>query len=355
MVLPELGVEGQLKLKNSTALIVGAGALGSPVALYLAAAGIGKLIIVDADKVEVSNLHRQVLHQSSAIGEAKTKSACKLLADLNPKITIETHTERLTPDNARELASGCDAIFDGSDNFPTRFLTCDVGYFLGIPVVHGAIDRFQGQVSLFHPKAGGPCYRCLLPSQPAPGSVPSCQEAGVIGALPGVIGSMMALEGIKYLTGIGESLVGKLLVFDSRTMQSRTIRLRKDPDCALCSGERARIRSILNPETTAAVSCAANDEVTVAELHDLIAKTPPFILDVREPSEHEQSNITGAALIPLGQLSHRYRELPGDRNIIIHCKSGGRSAQALAFLRSVGFRNARHLAGGINAWNSQSS
>lgn len=351
MVLPELGEPGQLRLKNASALLVGSGALGSPSALYLAAAGIGKLVIVDGDHVEVSNLHRQVLHRTSALGHPKTDSALRQLRDLNPEIGIQVHHTRITPDNAASLAQGRDVIVDGCDNFPTRFLTNDAGFFLGIPVVHGAIDRFQGQVSVFAPRAGSPCYRCLLPKMPPPGSVPSCQEAGVIGALPGIIGSMMAMETIKLILNIGDPLLGRLLIYDALAGSTRTLRLRRDPCCALC-GDTPSILTLHNPETKASQACdPATDWITVHELQTLLVEGfTGIILDVREPAEHAARHIDGSQLIPLGHLPERREELPKDREIVIHCKMGGRSAKALAYLKSQGFTRVRHLQGGIDAW-----
>jgi molybdopterin/thiamine biosynthesis adenylyltransferase/rhodanese-related sulfurtransferase len=351
MVLPELGTAGQLRLKNASALLVGSGALGSPAALYLAAAGVGTLVIVDGDTVEISNLHRQVLHRTSTLGQAKSESALQLLRDLNPEISIVIHHTRLTPDNAPSLAHGCDVIVDGCDNFPTRFLTNDTGFFLGIPVVHGAIDRFQGQVSVFAPHSNGPCYRCLLPNMPPPGSVPTCQEAGVIGALPGIIGSMMAMETIKLILQIGDSLIGRLLLYDALAGSTRTLRLRPDPSCALC-GDNPSIHTLDNPETNASPTCdTAADWITADELQSLWKDGyEGIILDVREPAEHATRQITGSRLIPLGQLAARIAELPREQDIILHCKMGGRSAKALAYLKSQGYTRVRHLQGGIDAW-----
>lgn len=351
MILPQMGTGGQRKLKESSVMLVGAGALGSPAALYLAAAGTGRLVLVDGDTLELSNLHRQILHQTSHIGQPKTESARARLQNLNPEVTVEAHHTRLTPDNARAIADGCALIVDGCDNFPTRFLTNDLGFFLGIPVVHGAIDRFAGQVSVFAPQTGGPCYRCLLPQPPPPGAVPSCQEAGVIGALPGIIGSMMAMEAIKLLLGWGEPLIGRLLLIDSLAAGSRTLRLRRDPQCRLCGGS-PDIHGLHNPETLADISCSAvADTIEGADLHEWMQRGfDGLIVDVREPAEHAQRSIPGAVLLPLGELPERHHELPRDREIILHCKMGGRSARALGFLRQQGFTRIRHLAGGIDAW-----
>lgn len=352
-ILPDLGEQGQALLKQTTALLVGSGALGSPAALYLAAAGIGRIILVDADSVELSNLHRQVLHRSSTLGHPKADSALATLRDLNPDIEILAHRTRFSPDNALELAHGCDLIVDGCDNFPTRFLTNDTGFFMKIPVVHGAIDRFQGQVSVFSPATAGPCYRCLLPTLPPPGSVPSCQEAGVIGALPGIIGSMMAMEAIKLATRIGDPLIGRLLIYDALAAVPRTLRLRRDPACALC-GDSPTIRNVHNSETHASASCGTTppeDTISPAELKSMLLNGfDGIILDVREPAEHAMRHIHGSILIPLGQLPARCHELPRHRDIIIHCKMGGRSAKALAYLKSQDFTRIRHLHGGLDAW-----
>lgn len=351
MVLPGLGEAGQLRLKNATALLVGSGALGSPVALYLAAAGIGTMVIVDGDIVEMSNLHRQVLHRTSTLGQPKTNSAQQQLRDLNPEITLIMHHTRLTPENATSLSQGCDVIVDGCDNFPTRFLTNDTGFFQGIPVVHGAIDRFQGQVSVFAPHMGGPCYRCLLPNVPPPGSVPSCQEAGVIGALPGIIGSMMAMETMKLILGIGNSLTGRLLVYDALAANTRSLHLRRDHSCALC-GDTPSIHTLHNAETSIAPSCdPLGDSITAHELHTLLENGfAGIIIDVREPYEHAARHIEDSHLIPLATLPERISELPMDRDIILHCKMGGRSAKALAYLKLQGFTRVRHLQGGLDAW-----
>ena len=354
IILPDLGETGQATLKQTRVLLVGSGALGSPAALYLAAAGIGHLVLIDPDAVELSNLHRQILHGTRTLGHPKTQSATDLLRNLNPDITITGHPVRLTPDNARQLAQDCHIIVDGCDNFPTRFLTNDLGFFERIPVVHGAIDRFQGQVSVFSSAQGGPCYRCLLPTLPPPGSVPSCQEAGVIGALPGIIGSMMAMETIKLALSIGDPLIGRLLIHDAWTSRTRCLQLRPDPLCRLC-GSQPSIRSLHNPETTASATCStgdiAHDTVTVHELQDMLRSGfDGLLIDVREPAEHAARHIDQAILIPLGHLQQRASELPQDKDIILHCKMGGRSAKALAILKTIGFTRVRHLTGGIDAW-----
>jgi sulfur-carrier protein adenylyltransferase/sulfurtransferase len=351
IILPEFGDAGQIRLKQSSVLLVGSGALGSPAALYLAAAGVGRLVVVDGDSVELSNLHRQILHRQDTVGQPKADSARTTLIALNPHIDLKIHSTRLTPDNAMSLADGCALIVDGCDNFPTRFLTNDLGFFLGRPVVHGAIDRFHGQVSVFAPHAGGPCYRCLLPALPPPGAVPSCQEAGVIGALPGIIGSMMAMEAIKCLLGIGSPLIGRLQIYDALAAESRILRIRRDPQCALC-GTHPTIPMIHNAETTAPISCASHtDTITPGDLQRLLQDGfSGRLVDVREPYEHASARIEGSYLIPLGQLRERLHELPRDREIILHCKMGGRSAKALAFLQSQGYDRIRHLEGGMDAW-----
>lgn len=352
MVLADVGEEGQRRLKASSVLLVGTGALGSPAALYLAAAGVGRLVLVDGDTLDASNLHRQVLHDTAAIGSLKVDSAAERLRALNPEIEIETHAVRLSPGNAQDISRGCDLIVDGCDNFPTRFLTNDLGFFSRIPVVHGAIDRFQGQLSVFSPGTGGPCYRCLLPALPAPGTVPSCEEAGVLGALPGSIGSLMAMEALKLLIGFGDPMIGRLFVLDVRHGHARSIRLQPDPRCPLC-GPSPTIHSLTNSETMSSASCSTDsgDSITAEELSSLlVAGFDGMLVDVREPHEHEARRIETAVLIPLRELDSRLAELPVDRRIILHCKSGMRSARALALLKSQGYRNVRHLEGGIDAW-----
>ncbi len=353
LLIPGIGEEGQLRLKNSSVLLVGAGALGSPSAMYLSAAGVGRIAIVDPDTVDATNLQRQILHGESWIGKAKLDSAADRLREINPHIEIITHRSRFTPENAMEMAASHDVIVDGSDNFPTRFLTNDTAFFLGKPLVYGAIHRFEGQTGVFAPHLGGPCYRCLLPAMPAPGSVPSCQEAGVLGVLPGIIGSLQAAEALKILLGIGEIPLGKLTIYDALRSSFRSLRLRRDPECRLC-GDNPRIDSVSNSETLANNTCTPSmDAITTRELRELLLSPEAgnvLLIDVREPSEHEIARIEGSRLIPLGTLPGHLDSLPRDREILIHCKSGGRSARAVSLLMENGFTRVKNVTGGIDAW-----
>ncbi len=354
LLIPSVGEEGQLRLKNASVLLVGTGALGSPAALYLAAAGVGRLGLVDDDVVDASNLQRQILHGGSWVGKPKLESAAARLLEVNPHVAVEPYPVRFTPENAMEIAAGYDVIVDGSDNFPTRFLTNDTAFFLRKPLVYGAIHRFEGQAAVFAPHLGGPCYRCMLPETPAPGSVPSCQEAGVLGVLPGVIGSIQAMETLKLILGIGTVPLGKLTVYDALNSSFRTLRLNRDPRCRLC-GDHPLIHSVSNTETRSQTSCATSDNtmesITTAELRDLLAGDfKGMLIDVREPAEHAAASIKGALLIPLGTLPDRLGELPKDREIYVHCKSGGRSAKAVAFLTDHGFTGVKNVGGGIDAW-----
>lgn len=354
LLIPEVGREGQERLKASSLLLVGTGALGSPAAMYLAAAGVGRLGLVDDDAVELSNLQRQVLHGESWVGKSKLESALARLREVNPHVEVELHSTRLTPDNAMGIAEGYDLIVDGSDNFPTRFLTNDVGFFLRKPVVYGAIQRFEGQATVFAPHMGGPCYRCLLPEMPAPGSAPSCAEAGVLGVLPGIIGSLQATEAIKLLLGIGETPLGKLTIYDALNTNFRQLRLHPDPQCRLC-GEAPEITSADNPETRASTPCAlpsaSMNSIPVQELKDkMAAGLDGVLIDVRQPEEHQIAHIDGSRLIPLAELPEKAGELPKDQTIYVHCKSGGRSAKAVEFLSQQGFSNAINVSGGMDEW-----
>lgn len=354
LMIPSIGESGQLRLKNASVLLVGSGALGSPAALYLAAAGVGRLGLVDPDVVDATNLQRQVLHGESWIGKPKLDSAAARLRETNPHIRVECHPLRLTPDNALEIASHYDLIIDGSDNFPTRFLTNDTAYFLRKPLVYGAIHRFEGQTAVFAPHLGGPCYRCLLPEMPAPGSVPSCQEAGVLGVLPGIIGSLQAMEAIKLVLGIGTVPLGQLTIYDALRSSFRTIRLQRDSRCRLC-GDTPQIHSISNPETTASPACRTTTQnmktITASELRKLLENQfQGLLIDVREPHEHAMSRIEGARLIPLGTLPGQVDNLPTDKDIYIHCKMGMRSARAVEFLMERGFTRVANVTGGIDAW-----
>lgn len=358
LLIPSIGVEGQLRLKNASVLLVGTGALGSPSALYLAAAGVGRLGLVDADVVDASNLQRQILHGESWIGKPKLESATARLREVNPNVRIEPHPVRFTPENAEEIASSYDAIVDGSDNFPTRFLTNDTAFFQKKPVFYGAIHRFEGQTGVFAPHLGGPCYRCLLPHLPPEGSVPSCHEAGVLGVLPGIIGSLQAMEALKFLLGIGALPLGKLTCYDGLSSTFRVLKLNRDPQCRLC-GESPEITSIHNAETTASSSCSTSnktmDSITTAELRTLLANNyPGLLIDVRETDEHAIAHIEGSILIPLNTLPEKIESLPRDREILVHCKAGGRSARAVQFLLGQGFTQVKNVTGGMDAWLAES-
>jgi sulfur-carrier protein adenylyltransferase/sulfurtransferase len=354
LMIPAIGEAGQLRLRNASVLLIGTGALGSPAALYLAAAGVGRLGLVDADVVDASNLQRQILHGESWVGKPKLESAAARLHETNPHVHVELHPLRFTPDNAMEIASHYDLIVDGSDNFPTRFLTNDTAFFQRKPLVYGAIHRFEGQVSVFAPHLGGPCYRCMLPEMPAPGSVPSCQEAGVLGVLPGIIGSIQAMEALKLILGIGSVPLGKLTVHDALQSSFRTFTLRRDPQCRLC-GDHPSVTTISNPETTSRNTCSTApdtmESITAAELRDLLGNNfQGVLIDVREPEEHASASIGGSVLMPLGSLPGRLAELPKDRDIYVHCKMGGRSAKAVQLLLNDGFTRVKNVSGGIDAW-----
>jgi len=356
LVLPEVGLEGQRRLKASSVLCVGAGGLGSPLALYLAAAGVGRLGLVDFDVVDASNLQRQILHGTSAIGAHKLDSAAARLHDLNPAVTIERHPVRLDRHNAMDLLARYDVIVDGTDNFPTRYLVNDACALLGKPNVHGSIFRFEGQVSVFDARRG-PCYRCLYPEPPPPGLVPSCAEGGVLGVLAGIIGTLQAIEAIKLLLGIGDPLIGRLLLFDSLAMRFRELALRKNPDCPLC-GEHPTVRELVDYESFCGIAPAAMApaglEISARALAEARARAGgPMLVDVREPLEWAIGRIEGARHIPLGSLAARLEELPRDRDVVLYCHHGVRSLRALEFLRSAGFPRTRSLAGGIDAWSRE--
>ena len=355
MILPEIGTAGQRRLRNSSVLLIGAGGLGSPAALYLAAAGVGRIAIVDPDSVDESNLHRQILHGTSTVGQPKTTSAASRLRDLNPNTELLLHPLRFSPDNALALAKDHHLIIDGSDNFPTRFLTNDTGFFLGLPVVTGAIFRFDGQVTVLDPQHGGPCLRCFLPDLPPPAAVPSCAEAGVLGILPGIIGCLQASEALKILLATGAPLVGRMLRFDALAATFREIRLKPDPTCPLC-GTNPAITSVDNPQTRATMNCPDTNPTPIQEIdaptlaEKLARGFHGLLVDVREPAEHAQAAIPGSILVPLGTLADTCQSWPRDTEIIVHCKSGIRSTKALAILSHAGFPHTCHLAGGIEAW-----
>ena len=359
LIMPEVGMEGQLKLKAARALCIGAGGLGSPVLLYLAAAGVGTLGLVDFDEVDYSNLHRQIIHGTPDVGRSKLDSAKARINALNPEVEVVTHEMALSSENALGLFADYDLVVDGTDNFPTRYLVNDACVIGGKPNVYGSIFRFEGQASVFA-ATDGPCYRCMFPEPPPPGLVPSCAEGGVLGILPGVVGTLQATEAIKLILGVGESLVGRFLLFDALKLRFRELKVRKDPDCPVC-GEHPTVTQLIDYEqfcgivptaTTAATSLTEDaDEATVEELKTRLDRHESFLLlDVREPQEFEICRIPGAVLIPLGDLPSRLFELEGRDDMIVHCKSGVRSGKAVKLLREAGYSKARNLKGGILAW-----
>jgi adenylyltransferase/sulfurtransferase len=359
LIMPEVGMDGQRKLKESSVLCIGAGGLGSPAAMYLTAAGVGRIGIVDFDVVDFSNLQRQLLHGTPDVGRSKLVSAKDRLNALNPHVQVDTYETLLSSENALELFAPYDVILDGTDNFPTRYLVNDACVISGKPNAYGSIFRFEGQASVFATK-GGPCYRCLYPEPPPPGLVPSCAEGGVLGVLPGIIGVIQATETIKLMMGVGEPLVGRFLIYDALKMRFRELKLRRDPDCPVC-GDNPTVTTLIDydqfcgvvPEAPApaVVGGVREWEITALQLKKRIdAGDTPFILDVREPNEYQINQIAGSTLIPLGELPRRYQELPRDREIVTQCKIGARSAQAMDFLKSVGFEHVQNLRGGILAW-----
>ena len=357
LILPEVGVEGQRKLKDARVLIVGVGGLGSPAALYLAAAGIGTLGLVDFDVVEYSNLQRQVLHGTSAVGKPKLASATERLRDVNPHVALIRHETHLTSQNALEILSGYDVILDGSDNFPTRYLVNDACALLGKPDVYGSIFRFDGQASVFW-AARGPCYRCLYREPPPPELVPSCAEGGVLGVLPGIIGSIQALEAIKLLLGEGETLVGRLLLLDALRLKFREMALEKDPDCPLC-GSHPSVRRLIDYEAFCGVGAAVAGAEQQLEVRpralraELGAARKLQLVDVRERFEWEICHIAGSVLIPLGELPARLAELEQSVPVVAICHTGRRSLDAARFLRSRGFADARSLSSGVAGWAAE--
>ena len=352
ILLPELGEAGQARLAAARVLIVGAGGLGSPVALYLAAAGVGRLGLVDFDAVDETNLQRQVIYGTSDVGRPKLTAAAARLGDLNPEVELDLHEQPFGASNARALVSAYDVVVDGTDNFPARYLVNDACVMEGTPNVFGSVFRFEGQASVFA-MPGGPCYRCLHPEPPPPGLIPSCAEAGVLGVLPGVIGTIQATEAIKIVTGMGELLVGRLLLYDALRLRFREIALARDPDCPVC-GDRPAIRQLVEYDRACEPAFEEID-MTAAELHQWRATNHPHVLvDVREPAEHAAGAIDGAVLIPLRQLMARAEQLPKDRPVVVYCQSGGRSARAVAALRSQGF-DAHNLVGGLIAWRAHGS
>src|SRR5438034_3414587 len=355
LIMPEVTLDGQRRLKASRVLCIGAGGLGSPAALYLAAAGVGAIGIVDFDDVDLSNLQRQILHGTKDIGRSKLESARDRLRDVNPEIEVELHNCRFSSENAAGLISGCDVVVDGSDNFPTRYLSNDVCVFARKPNMYGSVFRFEGQTTVFAPHLGGPCYRCLFPEPPPPDSVPNCAQAGVLGVLPGIIGMLQAIEAIKMIVGVGESLVGRLLHFDALKAKFRELNLRRDPECPVC-GENPTIFSPIDYEQFCGAR-ADEEAIPTMSAHELKRKMDsrePFeLIDVRERFEYEIARIDGAKLIPLREIAERADDLKREGPIVIHCHSGQRSAQAVRLLQQRGFANVYNLEGGIDAWSDQ--
>ncbi len=360
LLIPEVGLEGQRKLKAASVLVIGTGGLGSPVAMYLAAAGVGRIGLVDYDVVDWSNLQRQVIHGISTIDQLKVESARARMLDINPEIQVDVYNEPFTSENAMRIAAPYDIIIDGTDNFPTRYLTNDVCVFQGKPNVYGSIFRFDGQVSVFYAKEG-PCYRCLFPEPPPPGLVPSCAEGGVLGVLPGTVGTLQATEALKLILGIGDPLIGKLLLYNALDMSFDFVKLRKNPKCKVCSPE-PEITGLIDYEAFCGVpghSLPGQEEgavgggwdITAPELAERLQQSNHIrLLDVREPHELQISHLEGAELIPLGQLAARLSELDSADEFVLFCKAGTRSARALELMLSAGFRKIKNLKGGINAW-----
>ncbi len=360
LLMPEVGLEGQQRLKESSALIIGAGGLGSPVAMYLAAAGVGRLGLVDYDVVDYTNLQRQIIHGSANLGERKVESARARLSDLNPAIEVEIYDVPFTSENALSIAADYDLLIDGTDNFPTRYLVNDVCVMTGKPNVYGSIFRFEGQLSVFWSEHG-PCYRCLFPEPPPPGLIPSCAEGGVFGVLPGTIGTLQATEALKILLGIGSPLLGKLLLYDALDMSFQVVQLKKNPACKVCS-PKPEITELIDYEAFCGVpghdriedQLPAEWEIEAEELAERISNGESIkLIDVREPHELRISALPGATLIPLGLLAAEMHELDSAQEIVLFCKSGSRSARALELLAGAGFRKLKNLHGGINAWAQQ--
>ncbi len=357
LLIPEVGLEGQRKLKAAQVLIIGTGGLGSPVALYLAAAGVGRLGLVDFDTVDRTNLQRQIIHGTSTVGVLKVESARQRLLDLNPDIQVDIYNEPFTSANARQISADYDIILDGTDNFPTRYLTNDLCVLTGKPNVYGSIYRFDGQVSVFDAQHG-PCYRCLFPEPPPAGLVPSCAEGGVLGILPGTIGTLQATEALKLILGVGTPMIGRLLLYNAFDMSFDFVKLKKNPNCKVC-GPNPTVTELIDYYEFCGVpglnhdssSAGADWDISARELAERLGLgNPPLLLDVREPHELEISHIDGAQLIPLGQLASRLSELDTAQEMVVFCKAGTRSARALELLLSAGFRKVKNLHGGINEW-----
>jgi adenylyltransferase/sulfurtransferase len=359
LILPEVGLAGQKKIKGASVLCIGAGGLGSPIAMYIAAAGIGRIGIVDFDTVDYSNLQRQILHTDADVGRSKAESAKETIRGINPHCEVVLHNVRITSENALDLIRPYDIVVDGTDNFPTRYLTNDACVLLKKPNVYGSIFRFEGQASVFAPHLGGPCYRCLYPEPPPPGMVPSCAEGGVLGVLPGIIGCIQATEILKLAMGRGSSLVGRLLLFNALDMKFRELKLRRDSQCPVC-GEHPTIKELIDYETFCGIvpesePTANPDEVTVQDMKKAL-DNPGLnikVVDVREPDEYEIAKVAGVPLLPLSELPSRFTELDPNQQYYLHCKVGMRSLQALGFLRQQGFKYVKSVKGGITAWSEE--
>jgi adenylyltransferase/sulfurtransferase len=360
LIIPDVGMAGQKRLKNAKVLCVGAGGLGSPALMYLAAAGVGTLGVIDFDVVDESNLQRQIIHGQSDVGRLKAESAAASIKEINPLVTVVVHNEPLSNDNVMDIFAGYDLIVDGTDNFATRYMVNDAAVLLGKPYIWGSIYRFDGQASVFWAEHG-PCYRCLYPEPPPPGMVPSCAEGGVLGVLCGSIGAIQVNEAIKLLTGIGEPLVGRLMIYDALEMTYRSVKVRKDPECPLC-GKNPTITELLEDYeafcgviSVEAADAAKNSTISAQELQAMLDGDEIFLVDVREPNEYEIVNIPGATLIPKAEFlsGDALERLPQDKKVVLHCKSGARSAECLAIVKDAGFSDAVHLGGGVLAWVNQ--
>ncbi len=367
LIIPDVGMAGQKRLKNAKVLVIGAGGLGSPALLYLAAAGVGTLGIAEFDEVDESNLQRQIIHGMSDIGRPKAESARESIAEVNPYVEVVVHPERLDNDNVLRVFEGYDLIVDGTDNFATRYMVNDAAYFLRIPYVWGSIYRFDGQASVFAPTMAddAPCYRCLYPEPPPPGMVPSCAEGGVLGVLCASIGSIQVNEAIKLLTGIGDPAIGKLVIYDALELEWRKLKVRKDPSCALC-GENPTVTGLIDYDafcgavSDEAAEAAAGSTISVVQLEQMLKEREAgerdfTLIDVREPNEYEINQIPGAVLVPKGEFlnGNALGDLPSDKPIVLHCKSGVRSAEVLAIVKGAGYADAVHVGGGVVAWVSQ--
>ena len=355
LILPEVGMVGQKKLKATSVLCIGTGGLGSPISMYLAAAGIGKIGIVDFDVVDFSNLQRQIAHGTADVGRPKVDSGKETINSINPEVEVVVHETRLSADNVMEIMAPYDIVVDGTDNFPTRYLTNDACVLLKKPNVYGSIFRFEGQASVFAPELGGPCYRCLYPEPPPPGMVPSCAEGGVLGVLPGIVGCIQATEILKLALGKGSPLVNRLLLFNALDMKFRELKLRRDPKCPIC-GDNPTITELIDYEQFCGIGLEPDepqqhpDEVTVQQMKEALTGTDIAVVDVREHDEAEIAKIDGVPMIPLSELMHRFTELDPNQTIYLHCKMGARSLKAVDFLKQQGFKYCKSVAGGINAW-----